>query len=995
MIKKIKKNLTKDDRMKVRQKLSVFRYFHIITLILFLTFATIFFAFNFYNARMTFERESTNLREHYIETQKGILIAQVDQFTEHIIKERNKAYTKNQKLIQMRVNRAYDIAMQIYEKYKQTHDQAFIQEKIIETLRFLHYENGYYFMTRLDGVEILNADQPEMEGLNMLNLENHDMTSVVQQILTIAQNNKEGFDDYFWTKPQNDSKELFRKIAYVKLFEPYGWVIGTGIYLEDIEQDLKEELANDKERLLFNEESGNYIFIGTWDGVSVAGPNQGQNTYNLRDSNGKYLVQELIHKAKDGGGFVEYVTPDTAKQDKMSYVVPLYGWKWYVGSGIYLKNVNEEITKLRDAMSKEMQHTFFSIVIWLAILSVLTWLSYLYISRKISKDFAVFIDFFDSLANKDTYIDLSKVRFCEFEELANHANTMLKAKIFSNKHLEQYKKIVSSSDDFLALIDRNYVYLAISEAYQKFFNKKQDEILHHTMAELHGTQYFLEELKHLSDRALSGENFEYEMWVISSYGKRFLHIKYFPYFENDGDALPIAYVVSARDNTEKQANEERLLASEKELEFLAHNDVLTGLPNRLLLSDRIAHAIENSKRQGGMIAVCFLDLDNFKKINDSFGHSYGDEILKQFALRVRGKIRHCDTLARVGGDEFILLVENIKEKHQIEVILSKIQTIFEEPFVNKAQKFFLSASIGISVYPEHGDDGETLIKNADAAMYKAKDAGKNTYLFYTMAMTVASYERIGMENALREAIKENQFVVYYQPQIDLKTHELIGLEALLRWNHPLEGILPPGRFIAFTEETRLIVEIGAWILKQTCFDMVALHEEGIFKGTVSINISGVQIEYSDFLKTLKETLKETKIDPKIVEMEVTESFIMHDPERWITLLKEMQKLGLSIAIDDFGTGYSSLSYLRKLPINKLKVDMSFVKDIPKQEDACAIVNSIINLAQNMNITTLAEGIEHKDQEDYLAKHGCKQGQGYLYSKPLSLSDLKSWIKIHV
>ena len=624
--------------------------------------------------------------------------------------------------------------------------------------------------------------------------------------------------------------------------------------------------------------------------------------------------------------------------------------------------------------------------------SLVAGLLYIYISRKIRKDFAVFINFFDSLANKDQYINIAKVRFKEFEELANHANSMLKAKIFSSKHLEQYKKIVSSSDDFLALIDRNYTYLAISEAYLKFFNKKEVDILQHTMAELYGRQYFLEELKHLSDRALSGESFEHEMWMLSSYGKRFLHIKYFPYFENDGDALPIAYVVSARDNTEKQANEERLLASEKELKYLAHNDALTGLPNRLLLMDRIAHAIENSKRQGGMIAVCFLDLDNFKKINDSFGHSYGDAILKQFALRVQGKIRHCDTLARIGGDEFILLVENIKEKHEIEIILSKIQMLFEEPFVNKAQKFFLSASMGISIYPDHGCDAEILIKNADTAMYKAKDAGKNTYAFYTHDMTVASYERIGMENALREAIQESQFMVYYQPQTDLKTHELIGLEALLRWNHPVEGILPPGRFIAFTEETRLIVEIGAWILKQTCIDLVALQQEGIFKGTVSINISGVQIEYSDFLKTLQETLNETQVDPKMLEMEVTESFIMHDPERWITLLKEMQKLGLSIAIDDFGTGYSSLSYLRKLPINKLKVDMSFVKDIPKQDDACAIVNSIINLAHTMKITTLAEGIEHEEQERYLAEHGCEQGQGYLYAKPMNLQDLKEWIK---
>ena len=968
--------------MRIRPKVSLFHYFHLVSFLLFLICAFIFFALSFYNARMTFERESTNLKEHYIETQKKMLIAQVDHFTEHVIKERNKAYAKTQKLIQMRVNQAHDIATHIYEQYKQTNDQAFIQQKIIEALRLLRYENGYYFITRLDGKAVLYTDRPEMEGL-----------SVLHQMLQTMPREKEGYYDYTWQKPHTDPNELFRKIAYVKLFEPYGWVLGTGIYLDDVENELKEELANDEQRLIFDKEKGNYIFIGTWEGLSISGPNQGKNIYDSGDAKGINLVKALIQKSKDGGGFIEYTIP-SSQQPKISYVIPLYSWNWYVGSGIYIKNVNDEIAKLRDTMLKEMQHTFFSIMIWLVVFSLLVWISYMYISRKISKDFNLFIEFFDSLVKNDELIDTKNVRFLEFEELANHANTMLKAKIFTNKHLEQYKKIVSSSDDFLALIDRNYTYLAISEAYQRFFNKTQEEILGRSMQELYGTQYFMEDLKHLSDRVLAGETFEHEFWTLSAFGKRFLHAKYFPYYENADDSLPMAYVVSARDNTEKKANEERLMASEKELEFLAHNDALTGLPNRLLLKDRIAHAIENSKRQGGLIAVCFIDLDNFKKVNDSFGHSYGDEILKQFALRVQGKIRHCDTLSRIGGDEFILLVENIREKHEIEVILSKIKAIFEAPFMNKHQKFFLSASIGVSVYPDHGIDGEALIKNADTAMYKAKAAGKNTFMFYTHDMTVASYELIGMENALRDAITEQQFLVYYQPQIDLKTHKLIGLEALLRWNHPHEGILPPGRFIGFSEETHLIVEIGAWILKQTCIDLVALNHEGLFNGTVSVNISGVQIEFSDFLTTLKETITETKVDPAMLEIEVTESFIMHDPERWIVLLKEMQNLGMSIAIDDFGTGYSSLSYLRKLPIDKLKVDMSFVKDIPDQEDACAIVNSIIMLAQTMKITTLAEGIERQEQEDYLAKHGCEQGQGYMYAKPMNLQDLRQWIQTH-
>jgi len=982
--------------MDLHKKLSLFHYFHIIALILFLTFASIFFALNFYNAKIKFETESHRLQKEYSDAKKKMLIMEVDRFVAHIEEKRQEAYAQAQELVKARVYEAYEIATKIYQAYHKTHSDAQIAAMIVDTLRLLRYENnqGYYFITHLDGTEILFADRPELEGQNMLKMANSEGQYVVKGMLDVIQSIKEGFYDYTWSKPL-ESKDTFKKVAYVKRFEPLDWMIGTGFYLDDMESKVQEKILNDEKHLLAEKQSGNYLFIGTWDGISLTYPAKNKNMYALQDSNGKFIVQELIEKAKKGGGFVEYMMPPFKGQkslSKMSYVESIDDWKWYVGAGIYVDDLNHELYELKMSIDEELKRTLYSILFWMLIFSVIVGGFYLIISRKIRKDFDLFITFFDSLVNKDQLIDTSKVKFKEFEELANHANIMLKAKIFSNKHLEQYKKIVSSSDDFLALIDRNYTYLAISEAYQKFFNKRKEEILGHSMPELYGAQYFVENLKHLSDRVLSGETFEHESWALASFGKRFLHTKYFPYYENEDDALPMAYVVSARDNTEKRANEERLLASEKELEFLAHNDALTGLPNRLLLTDRIAHAIENSKRQGGMIAVCFLDLDNFKKINDSYGHSYGDEILKQLALRLQGRIRHCDTLSRIGGDEFILLVENIKEKHEIEIIIAKIQAIFEEPFINKAQKFFLSASIGVSVYPDHGTDGETLIKNADTAMYKAKEAGKNTYTFYTLDMTIASYERIGMENALREAIKEKQFVVYYQPQVDLKTGKLIGLEALLRWNHPLEGILPPGRFIAFSEETHLIVEIGAWILKQTCIDLVSLHHEGLFNGTISVNISGVQIEFSDFLTTLKETIAETKVDPSMLEIEVTESFIMHDPERWIVLLKEMQHLGMSIAIDDFGTGYSSLSYLRKLPINKLKIDMSFVKDIPKLEDACAIVNSIINLAQNMKITTLAEGIEHKDQEEYLAEHGCEQGQGYLYAKPMSLKNLKTWIQ---
>lgn len=980
----------------MRHKLSLFDYFHIVAFAMFITFTTIFIGFIAYKANSRFEQDAQKLQTEYLATKKQMLENEVERFVDYIEIKKAQAYTQTQNIVKLRVHEAHRLASDLYVKYKNTKTDAQMQEMIIETLRALRYEGdkGYYFITRLDGVEMLFTDKPEMEGKNMLPLQNSEGRYIVKGMIDIIKNANEGFYEYQWSKP-NETKEDFSKITFLKLFEPYGWMIGTGLYLDDIEAKAKEEISNNENRLNFDKANHNFIFIGDWNGLSLTYPSKNKNMYNVVDKNGKFIVQELIETAKNGGGFVEYVMPafkGVKNSTKLSYVVGIPQWQWYVGAGIYLDDINEDILKLEDDIRHELQKTVLSIAILVLFFSLLLGVFYFYLSRKIKKDFRTFTDFFDSLASKDEMINLKNIKFKEFDELAIHANTMLQTKLAINKNLAQYKKIVSSSDDLLSLIDKNYVYLAISEGYLKFFNKTKNEILGHSMPELFGEQYFVENLKKTSDRVLGGESFENEYWIKSASGTRYLHTKYFPYVEDGGDETIEAYVVSARDITEKKANEDRLIASEKELEFLAHNDVLTGLPNRLLLNDRIAHAIKNSARQNSMLAVCFIDLDNFKKINDSFGHSYGDDILQQVASRIQDILRTSDTLSRIGGDEFILLIENIKAKSEIDTIISKLQNVFVNPFIYKEQKFFLSASIGISVYPDHGLESETLIKNADAAMYKAKDTGKNTYAFYTLDMTMASYERIGMENALREAIKEKQFIVYYQPQVNLQTGKVIGAEALVRWNHPREGILAPGRFIGFAEETRLIIDIGSFVLRQAAIDMVGLQNEGMGDFKVSINVSGVQIEYSDFLATLTTTIEETKINPSSLEMEVTESFIMNDPERWIVLLQKMQSLGVSIAIDDFGTGHSSLSYLRKLPINKLKVDMSFVKDIPNEEDACAVVNSIIDLAQNMKMSTLAEGIETKEQEMYLSTHQCEEGQGYLYAKPMNLKDFKIWLK---
>jgi diguanylate cyclase (GGDEF)-like protein len=437
---------------------------------------------------------------------------------------------------------------------------------------------------------------------------------------------------------------------------------------------------------------------------------------------------------------------------------------------------------------------------------------------------------------------------------------------------------------------------------------------------------------------------------------------------------------------------EEKLTLERKLSHLAHHDHLTGLPNRALLSDRIHQSIKNAKRYDQQLALCFVDLDNFKKINDSFGHSYGDETLLQVATRIQNILRETDTLSRIGGDEFIILLEDIKNRENLAAIVTKILDSFKTAFNIHGQTFFLTASIGVSLYPSHGDNTETLLKNADTAMYKSKHIGKNTFSFYDPTMSKKALEMVAIENELKSAIKNNELEVFYQPQIDLNSNELVGVEALVRWNHPEQGLLFPGYFIPYAEESRMILPIGSFVLEQACKDYMRLKNACGFDGRVCVNVSGIQLEDENFLGKLAKILRHSAIPPTALELEITESIFMKDVTRWIEILKKIRSLGVKVAIDDFGTGYSSLNYLRRLPADKLKIDISFVRDLLHFEDAQAIAKAIIVLAKSLNMTTLAEGVECKDQADYLQKIGCDEAQGFLYEKAISFSDVADFIK---
>lgn len=444
-------------------------------------------------------------------------------------------------------------------------------------------------------------------------------------------------------------------------------------------------------------------------------------------------------------------------------------------------------------------------------------------------------------------------------------------------------------------------------------------------------------------------------------------------------------VIFDTDITELNATQNKLL-------HLATHDSLTGLPNRILFNDRLQMALKKNNRRNEKIAVFFIDLDHFKQINDSLGHPIGDKLLIQVALRLQSLLRESDTIARMGGDEFNLLIDTLTQTDHLIDISEKLIQAFKEPFAIEGHLLYTTLSIGIALSPDDGVSSETLLKNADTAMYRAKNEGRNTYRFYANEMGQKAYERVIMENALRIALQESQFIVYYQPQIDMRTSKWTGMEALVRWEHPSLGIVSPANFIPMCEETGLIQEIDFFVFENVVKQHKIWKESGINAPKTAVNFSAKTLANRNITKEVEMILKFYHCGSECIAIEVTESHIMRNPKEVIEILEEFKNLGIEISIDDFGTGYSSLSYLKRLPIDKLKIDQSFIRDIPSDEDDMAITETIIGLARNLKLQVIAEGVETLEQQNFLLEHGCPFGQGYLFNKPLNVITTTEYLK---
>ncbi len=476
----------------------------------------------------------------------------------------------------------------------------------------------------------------------------------------------------------------------------------------------------------------------------------------------------------------------------------------------------------------------------------------------------------------------------------------------------------------------------------------------------------------------------------------YLEVYKAPFYDKNGKT--IGTVGAGRDITKLKTMQLdleknlKLLEDQRQmLEYQANHDSLTNLPNRVLFMDRLEQSIEVSKRNNKLTAVIFMDLDHFKEINDSLGHNIGDKVLVEASLRMREKMRKSDTLSRLGGDEFCVILNDLEHINNISEIIQHGMDVFKKPFIIDNSTLHVSMSVGVSVYPYDGTNANELLKNADAAMYKAKELGRNTFSFYDEEMTKKAFEKVFLETELRKAFKNDELLVYYQPQINALTNKMVGMEALARWQHSTMGFIMPSRFIPLAENNGMIIELDRIIMKKSITQFASWRKNYQYEGKLSINLTIKQIETNDLITFIKETITEADVPFNRIEFEVTESQIMNDPESSIAALKEISKLGISLAIDDFGTGYSSLSYLKKLPIHKLKVDKSFIDNLPHDAEDAAISKTVINLCENLNLQVIAEGVETDEQKKFLLENNCNYIQGYLFSRPLSVEDMQEYL----
>jgi len=956
--------------------LPIFRKTNLTRWIVFLPAVAVFITFLIFIAimitteRSQYQKSLEMARQTYVRNSKAQAKERIDKLIDYISVNEKFLVKESKEEIKNIVKFAHNIIFDAYmENPKLPRDV--ILEKIkfkLRDMRFFEDLSGYYFVYDLNGTNVMHGADKSLEGKNLIDLQDAQGKYTIKEALKALEKEDGTFYDWTWKNPTD---ETFRKkIGYIKLFAPLNIYFGSARYEDEVLEKIKKET----QKLLINTRYGEsgYIFAHDYKGICISHGEHsqiGQNRWNVQSDN-HYIVRDFVRGAQNNpeGFFISYTAtyrPDgMSDRKKVSYVRGIPQFEWSIGTGAYLEEEDRALKEQEIALKEKMMETILSMFgISLVIMLMVMGLMY-FISRRIRS------------------------------MISRYENNLL----LTNKQIRDQKKVFETlyqkSADGVWLLKEG-IFVDCNEAIVRMFKaESKNELINIAPVDISPEfqpdgESSLEKSLLMNKLALENGVHKFEWRAKACDGALFWISVVITSIQLEEAILQHC---SIRDITARKELEEENKKQKKLLMHQIEHDVLTGLPNRNLLQDRLAQAIKKASRDESVLGIIFVDIDKFKMINDTLGHDAGDVLLKTIATRMQSSVRETDTVARLSGDEFIILLDGCKDVSDIFIAIKKLVGSFQTPLTLANESFKVTMSMGVSVYPNDGHSVAQLLKNADIAMYKAKIEGRNRYKFFDQAMNQETNEHLEIEKSLYKALANNEFELYYQPQINLQTDKIVGLEALIRWNHPLKGLTAPGYFIHIAEESELILDIGNWVLREAMEQIKQWHDQGLNPGKMAINFAGKQLDSPKLISTVIGALKETGCKAKWIEMEIVERFIMKDTTKSIALLKRLRELGLDISIDDFGTGHSSLSYLKKLPITKLKIDQSFVQNLEESREDRAIARTIIELGRGLGLSVLAEGVETKEQRDFIYSNGCELMQGYLFSKPMNAKEMEIMLK---
>ena len=788
---------------------------------------------------------------------------------------------------------------------------------------------------------------------------------------------KNGYLEYLWKNP--DEPQERPKALYMSYFEPWDWIISVTSYKEEFFDLINIDDFRDKILEVSFGQTG-YPFVINTLGDIIIHPEIGGNNYDAVDSKGLPFIKKMID-TRTGSFYYSWRNPSepVARRKLVAYDF-LPSFNWIVASSVYAQEVLSPLTRIKK---------FFIIILLLTLFG--TGIITLLISSTILKPLIQFIHRLES-GKEDWTVRMDSGRQDEIGRLASSFNLFMDRLKAANKRLEEeifhrqekekqlflYEEVFNNIVEGISIIDNKGIIQAANPAFEQISGYPLEETLGKDLRS-YKTDHYNENFYDIMWESLVREGtWSGEIWNRRQNGQIFPELLTFNSIRNQTTGT-VYYVVVSHDISE-------LKAKEKQITHLAYHDALTDLPNRALLADRLNQAIATAERKGQRILLLFIDLDNFKKVNDTVGHAVGDILLQEAAQRLSTSVRTGDTVARLGGDEFIIMIPNVKSQKEIDEFLQRVQSVFAQSFHLANHHFHITCSIGLTIYPDDGATPDDLLKNADLAMYQAKHHGKNMYHLFDPEIEKQLHRKVQLEHELREAVNNNEFQVYFQPRIDSRTNTAVCLEALTRWIKPNGKVIPPDMFIPLAEESGLIITLGQQILYKAIKGIQEITKVTGCSLRLSVNVSARQFADPGFKEMVDTALKQTCYAPAALELEITESLLMESDDTTRKLLNWLEQHKIMLAVDDFGTGYSSMAYLKKLPISVLKIDKSFIDEILSDRENFTIVETIILMAKKLNLGLVAEGVEDNEQLQCLQNLGCFEIQGYFFSPPMPLPE---------